>query len=152
MRMQSFPFAFFFRSIFAGALSVLLSTNAHGDEQTTVRTDGASIRLARAELVRLGARLEFDRNARVELVAMAGFRETDKAMHFVAQLCHVRTLDLRESDITDRGLAELAKLKKLERLCLWATNVTDAGLQYLSEMRDLKELALGDTNIGNVAT
>lgn len=126
----------------------LFLANARAAEEP--ETNQPSIAAARAELVRLGARLEFDRNANVDVVEMTEPKNTDQIMRLVSQLSHVRCLTLLDSDITDQGLVEIGKLQHLESLSLDSRAVTDAGLQHLLPLRNLTELDLAGTNVGSV--
>jgi hypothetical protein len=121
--------------------------NGHGADQPETRQVSAA--LARAALVRLGARLEFNAEGNVEAVWMEGFKGTDAILPLVAQLSHVRRLYLDESDITDGGLIEVGKLKNLQVLELAATKVTNVGLQHLVQLNKLTDLGLLGTRVGS---
>lgn len=138
--------AYVFLTVAIALLSVLTTNDLRADEPETAQP---MIAYVRAALVRLGARLEFDRNTNVDVVKLEAFKDTDRAMRLVSQLSHVRTLYLDDSDITDEGLVEVGKLKNLESLGLSGTSVTNAGLQHLVQLAKLTELGLSGTNVGS---
>lgn len=63
---------------------------------------------------------------------------------------NLKSLDLADTDITDRALIHIAKLKKLEYLSLFYCEITNAGLKYLSQMESLQVLNLDSRDIGDL--
>lgn len=59
----------------------------------------------------------------------------------------LRSLDLRNSELTDDDLAELEDLKNVEALDLENTQLTDAGLVYLEDQQQLRFLVLRKTSV-----
>ena len=58
-------------------------------------------------------------------------------------LKNLRSLDLRETKVTDAGLKELAELKSLQSLNLAHTHVTNVGVKELAGLKNLQSLNLG---------
>ena len=59
------------------------------------------------------------------------------------ELPHLLALDLRHTDITDKGLALLLELPHLRALDLTDTDITDKGLEQLKGLVNLETLRLG---------
>ena len=57
----------------------------------------------------------------------------------------LKTLDLRETPLTDAGLKNIAPLASLKRLELWNTHITDAGMVHLRGLKNLTFLNLMGT-------
>ena len=62
---------------------------------------------------------------------------------------NLKSLDLADTDVTDRGLVHIAKLKKLEHLSLFYCEISNAGLRYISQMESLQVLNLDSRDIGD---
>ena len=62
---------------------------------------------------------------------------------------NLKSLDLADTDITDRALVHVAKLKKLEHLSLFYCEISNTGLQHLSQMESLQVLNLDSRDIGD---
>jgi hypothetical protein len=73
---------------------------------------------------------------------------TDKGMALVAaQFPQLETLTLNHDRITDSGLTELTKLKSLKTLELRHTQISDAGLKTIAKIVSLTKLTLDETKI-----
>ncbi|MCL4207556.1 MAG: hypothetical protein KJ000_34155 [Pirellulaceae bacterium] len=59
---------------------------------------------------------------------------TDKTLKQVAELSNLRKLDLRNTKVTDKGLKELARLTKLKELGLSESQLSDANLRVLRKL------------------
>lgn len=59
-------------------------------------------------------------------------------------------LNLRESNVSDRGLEQLAQLKNLNTLYLQNTQITGAGLKHLTRLEHLSSLNLQKTSVTDV--
>ncbi len=84
---------------------------------------------------------------RADDVRLFGPNAGRETLRLVAELGHVRLLDLRGAQLSDASLAELRELDKLEHLTLERTNVTDAGLRHLAGLESLTTLSLRETGI-----
>jgi len=62
---------------------------------------------------------------------------------------NLKSLDLADTDVTDRGLVHIAKLKHLEHLSLFYCDITNAGLRHISQMESLQVLNLDSRDIGD---
>lgn len=78
---------------------------------------------------------------------LRGTEVTDKGLENVKELKSLVRLHLERTKITDAGLANLAGLENLEYLNLYGTEVTDAGLQSLAGLKNLKKLYVWQTKI-----
>jgi hypothetical protein len=65
----------------------------------------------------------------------------------IAQLQHMRELDLSGSKLDVRDLAQLSALTELKRLTLRRTATDDAGLTYLMRLPSLTRLGLRETKV-----
>ena len=72
---------------------------------------------------------------------------TDAGLAHLSALPHLEYLDLHRTRITDAGLAHLTELPHLESLVLDQTQITDAGLRHLADMRNMEWLDLSSTRI-----
>lgn len=70
----------------------------------------------------------------------------DDARH-LQELTNLKTLDLTDTQITDKGLEHLKGMTKLEALFLDNTQITDKGLAHLKDMTELDFLYLQGTQI-----
>jgi len=71
---------------------------------------------------------------------LSGVRVTAEDLALLKNLPSLAILDLRNTGITDTELALLGELESLERLTLLGTAITDNGLTHLRHLRQLKEL------------
>nr|MCU0703867.1 hypothetical protein [Fimbriiglobus sp.] len=60
---------------------------------------------------------------------------------------NLKTLDLMDTAVTDKGVDSLLALTKLEELNLSGTKVTDAGVKRLLQLEGLKLLQLNNTKV-----
>ncbi|MHC4401521.1 MAG: hypothetical protein ACYTG0_17755 [Planctomycetota bacterium] len=72
---------------------------------------------------------------------------SDSDLAHLGGLKSLKSLDLRDTQITDAGLEYLKTLTNLKWLDLCDTQVTDAGLEYLKALTNLEHLHLGWTHI-----
>ena len=72
---------------------------------------------------------------------------TDAGLTKLRHLKHLTSLDLYHTQITDVGLKELVELTNLTSLCLWNTEITDIGVKELNGLKGLTELDLSKTMI-----
>jgi hypothetical protein len=66
-------------------------------------------------------------------------RATDECMMHIARLTGLKSLVLRQTNVTDRGIRYIRNLKSLEHLVL-PVRVTDRGMAYVAELTSLKRL------------
>jgi len=62
---------------------------------------------------------------------------------------NLKSLDLADSDVTDRGLSHITKMKNLKQLSLFYCDITNDGLRHLSSMESLEILNLDSRDIGD---
>ena len=72
---------------------------------------------------------------------------TDAGMVHLAKLTQLRRLHLERTPVTDEGIAHLAGLAHLEYLNLYGTSVTDKALEHLTGMKKLEQLYLWQTQV-----
>jgi hypothetical protein len=104
------------------------------------------------EVERLGGQVRKDGRLPgmpVTTVILAGGKVTDGELQVVKSFPQLRSLDLRELHISDRGLEHLAKLTKLEELNLEGTRITDLGLAHLAKLKELRKLNLNKTRVSD---
>ncbi len=78
---------------------------------------------------------------------LRGTEVTDKGLEQLKDLKSLVRLHLERSKITDAGLAHLAGLENLEYLNLYGVEVTDAGVQSLAGLKKLKRLYVWQTKV-----
>ncbi len=78
---------------------------------------------------------------------LRGTEVTDKGLEQLKELKSLVRLHLERTKITDAGLAHLAALENLEYLNLYGTEVTDAGVQSLAGSKKLKRLYVWQTKV-----
>lgn len=78
---------------------------------------------------------------------LRGTEVSDKGLEHLKDLKSLTRLHLERTKITDAGLANLVGLANLEYLNLYGTEVTDAGLQTLAGLKNLKKLYVWQTKI-----
>lgn len=71
----------------------------------------------------------------------------DLDMKSVIVLCHLKTLSISGSRITDEGLVYLKRLPEIESLDLSYSRITDNGLKRLEELKQLQSLNLANTQV-----
>jgi len=62
---------------------------------------------------------------------------------------NLSSLDLADTDLSDRGMAHLPKFTKLTKLSLFYCNISNAGLSHLAIMTSLQALNLDSREIGD---
>ncbi len=72
---------------------------------------------------------------------------TNEGVRQLTRLPHLRSLDVRRSQVTDEGLAHLREVKTLESLELPAEGISDRGLAYLSELPRLRSLDISRVHL-----
>ncbi len=78
-----------------------------------------------------------------------GMHSFDAGLVHLAEMHHLKELDLTGVRLTDAGLAPIASLVNLEKLVLDKTAVTNAGLVHLKGLTNLKDLSLSETRISD---
>ena len=78
---------------------------------------------------------------------LRGTEVTDKGLEQLKELKSLVRLHLERTKITDAGLAHLAALENLEYLNLYGTEITDAGVQSLAGSKKLKRLYVWQTKM-----
>lgn len=78
---------------------------------------------------------------------LRGTEVTDKGLEQLKELKSLARLHLERTKITDAGLAHLAALENLEYLNLYGTETTDAGVQSLAGLKKLKRLYVWQTKV-----
>ena len=78
---------------------------------------------------------------------LRGTEVTDKGLEHLKDAKSLVRLHLERTKITDAGLAHLAGLQNLEYLNLYSTEVTDVGLQSLAALKNLKSIYVWQTKI-----
>ena len=107
----------------AGAL--LIFVTGCGDPYTPAQKQ------AIMKLQERGARILFRGNGFEVILNQTS--ATDADLQYVAQLKHVKALDVSNTQITDDGLKHLEKLDSLEVVTLDNTKVTPEGVERLSK-------------------
>ncbi len=72
---------------------------------------------------------------------------TEDDLRSMAELSHVKFLELQGAQIGDSALKRIQNLSELEQLGLCSTKITDAGLVELKAFPNLGKLDLGDTEV-----
>lgn len=96
---------------------------------------------AAAEIVKLGGKVEFDRNSPgkpVVTVHLDHPKVTDDDLKHLEKLTGLRSLVL--SHITDVGMEHLKDLTQLQSLTIHSAKITDKGLKHLKTMQQLQSL------------
>ena len=78
---------------------------------------------------------------------LRGTEVTDKGLEHLKDLKSLVRLHLERTKITDAGLAHLAGLENLEYLNLYGVDVTDAGIQSLAGLKKLKRIYVWQTKM-----
>ncbi len=78
---------------------------------------------------------------------LRGTEITDKGLEQLKDLKSLVRLHLERTKITDAGLANLAALENLEYLNLYGVEVTDAGVQSLAGLKKLKRIYVWQTKV-----
>ncbi|MBM3971339.1 MAG: hypothetical protein FJ302_15995 [Planctomycetes bacterium] len=78
---------------------------------------------------------------------LRGTEVTDKGLEQLKELKSLVRLHLERTKITDAGAAHLTALENLEYLNLYGTEVTDAGVQSLAGSKKLKRLYVWQTKV-----
>ena len=73
----------------------------------------------------------------------------DADLAVLENLCELREVSLRATDITDTGLTHLRNLSNLEILYLESPDISDAGLQNLEGLAKLKHLVVTRTKVSH---
>jgi len=71
----------------------------------------------------------------------------DADLACLAELKHLKTLQLYPGSFSDAGLRHLAELTNMERLDIGGPGLTDEGLLHLAKMKKLNHLTISDGNI-----
>jgi len=71
----------------------------------------------------------------------------DASLGCVAKLRHLKTLNLRWTNVGDAGMVHVCKLDSLEELVLVGADVSDANIPQLTRLRNLKKLDVSLTLI-----
>jgi len=76
-------------------------------------------------------------------------KPSDGCMPHIVRLAGLRSLNLGQTDVTDKGLRYIKNLKSLEYLDI-PPRLTDRGMAYIAELTTLKGLYLGGVQISQV--
>jgi hypothetical protein len=80
---------------------------------------------------------------------LAGIKITDLGAAELKPLTELRSLDLSQTDVTNKVVGELAGLPNLERLSLWRVKrIDDGAAEQLVRMNRLAMLDLAETSFG----
>ena len=83
-------------------------------------------------------------------LSLASCRQlTNEGLERVAELRHLETLDLFNTNLSDEGLAAIADLPQLSSLNIAGTEVSDSGVAVLKQLPRLEQLHLGWTAVGD---
>ena len=78
---------------------------------------------------------------------LRGTNVDDKGLETLVGVTSLERLHLEKTKVTDAGLKSLAKLEKLNYLNLYGTAVTNAGVDSLVALKGLKKLYIWETKI-----
>ncbi len=98
----------------------------------------------------LGVKADLEQIPDLRQLLLARTRITDIGLRAITNLRSLRTLDLGETAVSDRGLEDLAGLQ-LTSLNLSGTQITDAGLVILRRQAYLEEVGLCGTKVSDAA-
>jgi len=76
-------------------------------------------------------------------------KPSDRCMPYIARLTGLRSLNIGQTDVTDKGLRYIKNLKYLEYLDT-PPRMTDRGMAYIAELTSLRGLYLGGSWISQV--
>lgn len=110
-------------------------------------TEADELRDLAAQLTKLGSRVTWDGDRRIQSIAMFGDSITDRDLALLRKVPGLRHLNLTRTPISDAGLFHVSKLKGLEILMLGGTDVTDEGFELFDSLVDLQQLNLTNTGI-----
>ena len=104
-----------------------------------------SVEVSASDLAHLG------RLQNLEALHLRGTNVSDDLLlEYLGAFSQLRTLNLGETPVGDRGIRVLRELPNLEQLRLNHTKVTDAGLLHLRECERLRELILAKCQITDI--
>jgi len=147
----------FFPVLILLALGVT-ATVANEDALKAIRASGGTVTAMGSEWVigfEHGGRDLDDRGleavaelgATVRSLNLRDTKITDAGLKHLATFSGLRRLHLERTAIGDAGLVHLAKLDKLEVLNLYGTKTSDAGLEKLMGLRRLRQLFVWQTEV-----
>ena len=76
-----------------------------------------------------------------------GTRLTDSQVKQIGGLTRLKSLELVNCDLSDKGFAELARSKTVARILLPCPSITDASVEHLASMKQLTTLDISGTRI-----
>lgn len=76
-------------------------------------------------------------------------KPADRCMPYIARMTGLRSLNIGQTDVTDKGLRYIKNLKSLEYLDT-PPRMTDRGMAYITELTSLRGLYLGGVGISQV--
>ena len=94
-------------------------------------------------------RVEPTRHERLNFSGLDYIHDSD--LIALAEITHLRVLDLRHNPVTDAGLHHLAKFPSLVTVDLSYTMITDAGLERLATMTNLTEIGITNNQLSREA-
>ncbi len=106
--------------------------------------DGLGLKRITTRLDQLGDLAKFNRKAIDDFTEIVLPTATDDDLSCLSAFRNLKSVDLRQSGITDAGLRHLSGLDKLTWLQLTSTNITGAGL---TGMKSLEYLSLDNTDV-----
>jgi len=96
---------------------------------------------------KLGGTVERDDAGTVVDVYLVCTETTDARLEMLLALPELRTLNVGETKISDRGMLTLAQLGSLRELNIGYNGLTDEGLRYVASLTGLKSLSLENLDV-----
>ena len=97
----------------------------------------------------LGQLFGIDFISHVELVRLNDSHSVDMLLSHIKELGGLRELELRRTDLSDKGMVSIGKILSLQHLEIGSTNISDKGLTQIGAMEKLRTLDVSDTRITN---
>jgi eukaryotic-like serine/threonine-protein kinase len=91
----------------------------------------------------VGLRDTISKLVTLRFVDLGGIKDlTDAGAETLANLPHLETLRLGDTNITDQGLRSLSEIESMQRLTLTGTRVSNLGIESLNKFKNLANLEL----------
>jgi len=117
------------------------------EENAMQITEADELRDLAAQLTKMGSRVTWDGDHRIQSIAMFGESITDRDLALLRKIPGLLHLNLTRTRISDAGLFHVSKLKDLEILMLGGTDVTDEGFEMFDSLVSLRQLNVTNTGI-----